>query len=81
MIHFSNGRANLDDQTYLFNVTLTNDTGYDLLTPVVLTIDSLGPAGAELEGSLGQQTAGRGGSTSAARSPTAGSWPGKRRRR
>ena len=58
VIHFSNGRADLNDQTYLYDVTLTNETGYDLLTPVVLTIDSLGPAGAELEGSLGQQTAG-----------------------
>ncbi|MGA2068563.1 MAG: CARDB domain-containing protein, partial [Thermoguttaceae bacterium] len=57
-IHFSNGRADADNQTYLYDVTLTNNTGYDLLTPLILTLDSLGPGGVQLLGSGGQQTAG-----------------------
>jgi YD repeat-containing protein len=57
-VRFFNGRADAADQTYRYDVTLTNNTGYDVLAPVVLTLDSLKPGPARLLGSLGPQTAG-----------------------
>ncbi|MGA2035933.1 MAG: putative Ig domain-containing protein, partial [Thermoguttaceae bacterium] len=57
-MHFVNGRADALNQTYLYDVTLTNNTGYDLLTPVFLSLDSLKPGNARLLDSLGQETAG-----------------------
>ena len=57
-VHFTNGRANAVAQTYSYDVTLTNNTGYDLLTPVILSFDSLDPAGTQPEGGTQQQSTG-----------------------
>ncbi len=55
-IHFANGRADAVTQTYSYDITLTNITGYDILAPFVLTFDSLGPTDARVLNLPGQQS-------------------------
>src|SRR5262249_6274339 len=47
-ITFSRGRASAADGTVSYDVTVTNDTDYDLLVPMVLYFDGLRPSAAQL---------------------------------
>ncbi len=57
-ISFSHGRADALTQTYTYDVTLTNNTGYNLLTPVIISFDSLSPAGTYPEAAVQQSATG-----------------------
>jgi hypothetical protein len=51
---FVNGRADAVAQTYSYDVTLANNTGYDLLAPLILTFDDLSPSGSQVENAVQQ---------------------------
>ncbi len=57
-IGFSNARANTIEQTVTYTLSVTNLTGYDLLTPMYLTLDSFQPNNAIPLGAMLDQDTG-----------------------
>ena len=51
-IHFSAGRANKVQGTVTYDVSVTNLTAYNLVTPLILYVDGLQPPGASLVGGV-----------------------------